>query len=228
MTNAKLTLSLVSFVAALGLGGCEAEPEAPANPTWARDVQPILIAQCGHCHGGAAVCDEELTPGCKPRSTRYDIYNVADYGLGDGFEAGSTGNIADTILQYVETKDDKMVMPPKPAERLSDREILILRRWARQAQGEEKWAAKGTHRRNFPPVARLVEKRLRSGVLNVVFDISDDNGDQVLGRATPAGQPPQLLERSGRHTVRVQGGTVETLVEVVISDGWGQAYQFDF
>jgi hypothetical protein len=204
------------LAAALGLG-CDAAAPEPTTPTWQRDVLPILRAHCFHCHGGGDACQRSDggVERCRPAVSRWDVYDVAAFsGLGD-FEAldlKSAKDLGELIAMSLD-REGPLRMPPPPASPLSTRERSILRKWAADPR-----AVFSTS--NRAPIARLVDKRIVDGRLRVLLDVTDDDGDQVLGRVTAEGEAPQLLLRAGRQETFFDGATAGTPIEVIVTDGW--------
>src|SRR5687768_15673461 len=116
------------FVVASLVLGCGAEAPAPDKPTWAEDVQPILQANCFHCHGATAN---------RMKAKRWDVFDLNDpvYAtLGFTQEPmapsfiGASGNAL--IPLYVELPTSEAFhMPPLPATPLSSRDIQVLKNW---------------------------------------------------------------------------------------------------
>ncbi|MBA3312381.1 MAG: DUF1553 domain-containing protein [Planctomycetaceae bacterium] len=86
---------------------------------FARDVQPILKARCYECHDGA-----KQTAGY-----RLDVKSVALRGGESGEPAILPGKIAASELFRRVTSDDEAMQMPPEGERLSAKEIDVLKRW---------------------------------------------------------------------------------------------------
>ncbi len=102
-----------------------------------RDVRPILSAKCFECHGP----DEQS----RKAELRMDIADTSDGPFREQDEAIiKPGDVdASTLWSRVTTSDDDLVMPPVDShkERLSDRELEIIRQWIQQgAEYESFWA----------------------------------------------------------------------------------------
>jgi len=124
-----------------------ADPETPDAVDFVRDVQPILAKHCFECHGA-----EEQESGL-----RLDV-------RANAFEGGDSGKAIvprksgeSALIARITSEDDAEVMPPE-GERLSAREVDLLRNWIDQgavwpdsAAGE---AVKKTDHWAFQPVKR--------------------------------------------------------------------------
>ncbi|MBL9139811.1 MAG: DUF1553 domain-containing protein [Verrucomicrobiales bacterium] len=103
--------------------GAASEPTAPAQPAidFARDLRPILESHCFECHG----------PAKQKADLRLDRRSAALRG-GDGGPAIVPGRSGDSLLLHriTATSPDE-VMPPK-GDRLSEREVGVLRAWIDQ------------------------------------------------------------------------------------------------
>lgn len=176
--------SLLSATAALG---CGTEQAVPEMPTWAGDVQPILRANCFHCHGASA--NYKLY-----RTMRWDVFDLSEepyqrMGFEKVFEevevsgkltrvatffGASDSSHGGIISAYVDVDAGEQRMPPAPATPLSARDRAVLQNWAELLKKQPASALKGSHPTNHPPTI----SRLAPG-LNVV---ADEDGDQVLGK----------------------------------------------
>lgn len=96
-------------------------PTAPAgeperNPTFERDVRPLLKAACFHCHGEG----DEREGGLDLRLARLLISG------GESGPAIVPGDSAHSLL-YQRVRDGEM--PPDPAHRLPETQVEAIRRW---------------------------------------------------------------------------------------------------
>jgi mono/diheme cytochrome c family protein len=146
--------------------GADPEPADGSSATeqprieFARDVLPILSANCYACHGP----DE----GHRQAGLRLDVESgaTASAGLEDVVVAGEPG--ASPLITRISSTDPGEVMPPPDFNRqLKPEQIEILRRWVAQgADWQQHWA--------FRPVTRpagslddLVRQRLATAGLNM-------------------------------------------------------------
>ncbi len=184
---------LLSVVLAAVVIGCGGPDPVPEKPTWLDDVEPILRANCFHCHGASA----EAKNGTK----RWDVYDLK----ADGYKFLML--TLDPLL-HTSAKDNFIIinafaklgtMPPAPATRLSAQDLQVLEKW--QANG----FAFGTRAKNARPVAKLAGAPVRAGaVVKVALDITDGDGDQVVGRlSVPLAMKDLELWRSGRHIIEI-------------------------
>src|SRR4051812_49426816 len=114
-------------------------PEVPATPTYAKDVQPILMAHCVRCHGANDMLNalpEAPNPNIPQPQLCY-LQRFADEG--DCATAGSTtckrgaGNpqCYGMITTRITAPADNVIrMPPAPSDPLNDWENDVLNRWA--------------------------------------------------------------------------------------------------
>jgi hypothetical protein len=211
-----VTRSGLSGLAALalltGVSTCAA-PEPPTNPSWDVDVYPIIRGSCANCHGDTA----GLTgPGM---GFRFDTCNPADFKIGEraALGLGATG-LAPLILADVlpPSGGGRPKMPPAPAEPLSEYEVGVLRNWVKvveKANGDLSLACRKSVA-NRDPRARLVSRTKDGNDLVAVLDITDLDGDIVLG--TVANSDDKITS-VGRRTVRVKGSQT---IKLQLTDGW--------
>jgi hypothetical protein len=131
--------ALAAAVPVLSLSGCS--PEVPANPSFARDVQPIFMARCVRCHDETFRGDPpgSLNPG-PPAICHLNRYES----MGDCTTATSTtcsrgasecANLPMMMGSYIAPKVDPAFandpgrMPPPPAPALNDYESAVVNRW---------------------------------------------------------------------------------------------------
>ena len=146
---------LLAFLASATVARAEPKPSAEQVKFFETEVQPILKAQCYACHG----------PDKQRSGLRLDTAASALKG-GDSGVVIVPGKSADSkLIKAVAGLDDVAVMPPK-GERLSDKEILLLRAWidggakapanevAAQAifDAKKHWAFVAPVRPELPPV----------------------------------------------------------------------------
>lgn len=182
---------------ALALGGCA--PEVPAEPTWAEHVAPILVANCGRCHGATAI-------GGAPRSFRLDAYDDTPDG------AGGTLRGAGTMAEFIAARARTGTMPPTLG--LTEAQVATLERWAElrsfDDSGVPQPPPRGTRPGNrAPTLETLITPQGEEGtpearVVTVAYQLADPDRDRVIG------------------SVRVVDDTLATRLEVgAIHDGRG-------
>jgi hypothetical protein len=200
MSAGKLA-SLLSATAALG---CGTEAPIPEVPTWAQDVQPILRANCFHCHGATA--DYKVF-----RTMRWDVFDlgeepyqrmgfekVFEEELADGkpvkvatFFGASESSHGAIISAYIDVSaDERIRMPPAPATPLSARDRVVVQMWADLLKKQPASALKGSHPSNTPPTISWVD------VAKLVA-VRDEDGDQVLGRLDCGGVEVRIQHSGG-------------------------------
>ena len=119
---------ILSGIIIAAIPGC-APPEQPIS--FADDIRPILKDKCMSCHGGVA------QQGGLSFLFEAHLYQE----LKSGKQAVVPGNAAQSeIYQRVITDDPQKVMPPE-GEKLSPKEIALLKAWINQgAKWETHWA----------------------------------------------------------------------------------------
>ena len=108
---------------------------APAKLAFNEHIQPILSENCYACHGP--------DPGSRKAGLRLDRAEHAFKPLEKGGPAIVAGRPdRSPLVQRVESKDEKEMMPPPEAHKtLKPAEIALLRRWvAEGAEYQEHWA----------------------------------------------------------------------------------------
>jgi hypothetical protein len=157
---------LVASLLVLG-SACGTEAPVPDKPTWVDDVQPILQANCFHCHGANANYGKWGTK-------RWDVFDVSqqpytDLGFMAGMDFTSPTTTAEKILikTYIADPGEGR-MPPPPATPLSARDIETITKWLDDP-------VEGTHSPNHKPTIAWITKGKR-------YEVLDADGDQVLGQ----------------------------------------------
>jgi hypothetical protein len=124
----KATLASL-FALALSVSVMACSPEVPANPTYTKDVQPILAAHCVRCHGETLVPDPNLPTEmpllCHLNRFGDDCSNPAACSFG----AGSPTCTALSGSYIIAADSTGKRMPPPPSDPLNDWEIDVLTRW---------------------------------------------------------------------------------------------------
>lgn len=176
-----LRLAGAALFATAGLAACEGLDPVPASPTWVDDVQPILRANCFHCHG-AGMRDAD--------ALRWDFFyelndpklaelNIPAASLPGPFNASRLLLIKSRI-QPGATPD--LMMPPPPATQLGDRDRRVI---------EAFMAVRGTRSPNQPPSAAPGKPGY--------FVVSDGDREQVLGKLVCGGGMEWPILGSGAH-----------------------------
>lgn len=185
---AAITLAGLAALAA----GCDEPSPAPDRPTWFADVQPILRANCFHCHGSLA---DFARLGTKRWDFLYDPMDPQLRAIGDFssvFEGQGGASPTDALQKFqigaFIAANDLTRMPPPPATPLSARDIKVVQTWLMQPNPE-----KGTRSPNAKPTADWLN-------VGKTFVVKDADRDQVLGKVR-CGAMEALLIRSGTHVV---------------------------
>jgi hypothetical protein len=211
----------------LGLAGCTSAPVAPENPNWTDDVYPIVQGNCASCHGpggGQSRYDfayDKNDMGCADLVTALnkaisDAAAKADSNADPRDVPKTIGQPSAALFKTVLTPDAALRMPPAPAGELPD--------WQRQVL--EKWDGKRNRRdNNAEPNANTVAlPKSVSGDTKFFVDVSDDDGDQVVGLVRIEDVTIPVLG-VGRTTVALKSGDVDKLssgkhdVNVDLCDG---------
>jgi hypothetical protein len=130
--NKHRLLSLLAFALLTGgLVGC-GENDIPENPSWARDIQPLMEAHCIRCHGGGGMMngDPDVPPNKIPNcGSPVDGGAYTCKPLLGNFttEAGLMTYAKIGVVQM--KKYLAYPMPPPPSEPLTDYEYNLLLAW---------------------------------------------------------------------------------------------------
>ncbi len=210
---------VLSIAGMLSFGASCAESVAPTNPSWDVDVYPILRGSCLHCHGDTAVVSASNA------DYRFDVCNPADFaGVGaptTRLGPGATG-LSALILMDLEPRKgaSRATMPPAPALPLSAYEIQVIKNWMGILENRGAAVACRKQTPNRPPTAKLVAKPVKDGnKLIATIDVSDPDGDQVVGRAT-AGSAQHDFHSVGRRKLEFDGASDSDTIKVKLTDGY--------
>ena len=132
---------------------------APSSLSFNEHIQPILADNCYSCHG--------LDAGSRKAELRLDRFEHATAKRKDGPPAVIPGKPDESpLIQRIETKDEKKIMPPPEAHKtLSPAQIATLRRWvAEGAHYEEHWAFITPSRPAVPAVSAAARSWVRTPV----------------------------------------------------------------
>lgn len=143
---------LAALLASLVSGNGAAFGAAPtaAKLSFNDHIQPILADNCYACHG--------IDGGSRKAELRLDRFESATAKRKEGGPAIVPGKPDDSpLIQRIESKDEKKIMPPPEAHKtLKPEQIATLRRWiAEGAEYQEHWAFIAPVR---PPVPRSVSQ----------------------------------------------------------------------
>jgi hypothetical protein len=216
------TTRLIGIALALAASACGGEPAVPANPTWA-DVEPILRAECNHCHGGTA----PVTAALGGLFFRFDFYDMTPEVCGEAaqaLEATALGRGYAKLIQAdvtVPAGCDRGRMPPAPASPLADWQRETLIRWA-SASDPPRGAPLRDNRRpdiHLSAASATADKRL---TFTAVID--DPDGEPVVG-VLKIGDLTLKMDRPGSFAADIDtsswpAGTQP--ISAVLCDGWSQ------
>ena len=210
--------ALSTMLLATALAAC-APAEPPASPSWDLDVFPILQGSCNHCHG-------ELVgqhPTIKAPFSRLDVcdggvFATNQISLPGVNILGAGAPYANTLVPMLTVAKgaSRPLMPPPPASPLSDYDSKVLLAWAKLATTPDACIKKG---KNRVPSVRATQK-LDGDNLAVTLDVTDPDGDQVLGKVSAGNSPAQTIIASGRRTFFFAGLSVGVPVRVILHDGY--------
>lgn len=172
----RTTLGALGFTlaATVGVAACEGPQPVPENPTWIRDVYPIVQGNCAHCHGPDS---QDYSAGQKDGmpNTQYDFYDLERCGSDFAQFPGIGGFGLLTWKMYLKGSDPRMRMPPRPAEALTSEQTDTILKWLVNRD-------RGSRDNNRQPDFRLVDGlKVDNGRLAFRVDVSDADGDQVIG-----------------------------------------------
>jgi hypothetical protein len=134
-------LLFVSVLAAGSVAGACGPAPAPDMPTFAHDVEPIMLARCVRCHGAGGMLNAD------PHSTVMLFQGAPTSGYFDHLEdqgdcvpdGGVIPMSCKRGLKYYATDTTGValwklwfpMMPPAPAPKLSDRQLDTINRWVK-------------------------------------------------------------------------------------------------
>jgi hypothetical protein len=208
---------LLLFLACAPLAACGPD-DPPEQPLWS-DVEPILRAQCGSCHGASAAA----TGG----GIRFDFYDLASSPCGKaatGLEIGGSAVMQrDLIAAAITTTDPNVrpIMPPLPAPFLTDDEWLTILRWtANPFEGDR------PEGNQAPRISLAGTQLVADKTLDVYVVVDDPDGEPVVG-LLEVGDHVGTMDRAGAFSARYDTSAwPDGLVDIsaTICDGWSQVY----
>jgi len=149
MTRLSAVAPACAIVILIGLGASAAAADEPA-PSFTRDIKGLLSNRCVRCHGP----DPEGRAGGGALGLRLDTFAGATEDLG-GHAALVPGKPDESeIIRRITATDPDVVMPPPEAgERLSEKQVDLVRRWiAAGGAYEPHWAYVPPRRPTVPAV----------------------------------------------------------------------------
>lgn len=129
-------LATLGLAAVLALPVAACAPAVPDNPTYTKDVQPILAAHCVRCHGAGGALHMISTV---PTTLSHQIPQLCYLQSYDNIPAGCTIGSANCqagaafcsgMFMTVLDPEATLAMPPKPSDSLVEWEKETLLRWA--------------------------------------------------------------------------------------------------
>jgi hypothetical protein len=210
------TITTLSSLVLVATAACSS-PQAPAQPNWFDDVQPIIQGSCGHCHGQTAAVTGS--------SNRFDVcdpapFVEAGYSFPIATKAGALRSSQVTVIagEVSPSEGGRALMPPPPGGELSAYERDVLINWANKPSCPKR---PGNHK----PTVKLVGKlNYTGGNLVLSVDVQDADMETVLGSVTagPTDAPVATgqITATGRNKVTLTGVTADDQpVHVKVSDG---------
>jgi hypothetical protein len=223
-------LTIVVLAAAALAAGC-APATAPSQPSWDEDVYPIIRGSCSHCHGETVGQREQPI-------SRYDICDSRPFEaaqvttgilkLGTGASRGSS-LLAFPVYLNPSGVSGRPQMPPPPASPLSSYEKDVLLNWLTNVSEQNKCIKKGVNRE--PAVRMVVDPQDSANGLQLVLDVTDPDGDTVLGQVTAGMNPVSVapIPASGRRWITVPFARRGDPITVRVHDGFiPAAKEFNF
>lgn len=124
-----ITRSMLLAIVALGLPACG--PSVPANPTWQKDIYPLMVSRCIRCHNDPGSIDP-LTAKLVPAwGNKVPLLGGT---ILVNFNYPTLPNpVPPTwmLMGASVTKGAPYIMPPPPAEKLDDWEIETIQNWVK-------------------------------------------------------------------------------------------------
>ncbi len=164
--------------------GCA--PDVPAQPTWTKDVRPILLANCVRCHG-------EEPSGGAPTGFRLDRYEDSD------------ARGVRTMARYLAHRAGDLGQMPPNGPALSDRQRDILKKWyaAKAPRGDG----------NALPVLQVIKAPAQTAddQATLTYQIGDGDRDAGYGELVAVQGTTTLSVATlppGRHDVTWDTGQV--------------------
>lgn len=210
------------FAVCLIFVACDGAPTVPEEPTWA-DVEPILRAQCNHCHGASA----RKTGSAGALVYRFDFYDMTDAVCGEAAQALDGGPTmargwAPLIRSSVSAKNGgRSRMPPAPANPLADWERKTLVRWA-----DQPFPSRGGPRaNNRRPQIRISAPKVANTRLAFAAVVDDADGESVVGVLKVANTVLKMDRAGSFSTTLETGGWAPGRypITAVLCDGWGSS-----
>lgn len=129
--------TLAMLLTALPIGLLRANSEPVGRIDFNQDVRRILSENCFRCHGPDGAERKGRRGGL-----RLDISEGALRNIGGAVAIVPGSPDASDLIQRIESSDpDELMPPPETGQRLSQKEIAILRRWIEQgAEYQTHWA----------------------------------------------------------------------------------------
>ncbi len=202
------TFALLPFAACL--------PDAPAEPSWAEHVEPILQTNCVRCHGDQPV-------GGAPPTFRLDVFDDTVDSQGR-FRRG-----LNVMAPFVGARAGTMGEMPPGGPELNSYQRDVLTNWgeiglAAITDPSQLAKLRGERAANRPPTASA-QTRFEGDELIVTYEIVDADRDIVTAALTLGGATSVAFGlHAGRGEVRVDTAAVlpgDYPVVVNVDDGFG-------
>jgi hypothetical protein len=216
-----LLLAILGAVAA----ACGGTPP-PGRPAWDQDVLPLLQGRCNHCHGETVghTVDAMGMPVLVP-VTRLDFCDagaapIRDIGV--GVLGGALAILPGFFGMQLEPdkKTGRALMPPPPAQPLSEYEYQVLKRWVKIVAADPTQACLKAVKNRAPKLELIAAPKEAGEVVEAIVEITDVDGDSVVGKATLGSASVDILG-AGRRILRFPKGTpASATLGVVVTDGY--------
>jgi hypothetical protein len=205
----------------------------PASPTieFARDIRPILAANCFQCHGP----DAEQREADLRLDQREAV--LGEEGASRVVIAGAP-NKSELYRRITAPDEDSRMPPPESRDRLRPAQIELIRQWIRQgAKWQPHWAFVGPARPALPTVETVAWAR--NGIDAFVLSRLEQEGltsspeadrDTLIRRVTfdLTGLPPTLEEIDAFRTDKAPGAYERIVDRLLDSPRYGERMAVDW
>ncbi len=197
---------------------CGTSPAVPEHPTWA-DVEPILRAECTHCHGPTA----RETGASGALVYRFDFFEMTPSVCGDAATALTPQGMALGWAKLIGSSikppsgGERARMPPAPGPALADWQRETLLRWS--AAPLRGVPDVGNRR---PGIQLAADSGVADALLSFTATIDDPDGEPVVG-LLKIGDLALQMDRPGSFSASIdtRAWTAASYpISATLCDGW--------